>query len=62
MSANKKKKDRRLKEQFMNGINDTDMMTEIRQLAVIKRTNEVTSKQVLNWIKRVETQESKKLY
>ena len=41
-----KEKDRRLKEQFINGINDDDMMTEIiRELPTIKNTNEITSKQ-----------------
>ena len=33
------------------------MMTEIiGELTVIKETNEITSKQVLNWAKRVEAQ------
>ena len=47
-----KEKDRRLKEQFINGINDEDMMTEIiRELTKIQKTNEVTSEQVLCWPK-----------
>ena len=42
-------KDRRLKEQFINGINDY-MMTEIvRELTAIKKINEIISKQVLAW-------------
>ena len=35
-----KDKDRILKEQFINGINEDDMMTEtIRELTAIKKTN-----------------------
>ena len=46
---------RRLKEQFINGIKDDDMMNEIvGDLAMIKRTNEVTIEQFLSWPKRVE--------
>ena len=37
-----KEKDRKLKEQFIDGINDNDMMTEIiRELTAIKKTNEI---------------------
>ena len=56
-------RDRRLKTiQFINGIND-DMMTEIiRELSVIKKTNEKTSEQVLSWTRRVEEQRAQKLY
>ena len=43
------RKDTRLKEQFINGINDDDMMTKIiRELTVFKRTNETTSKHILS--------------
>ena len=51
-----KKKDRRLKEQFINNIND-GVMTKIikRELTGIKRTDEIMSEQVLAWIRRVET-------
>ena len=49
------KKDRRLKLQLINGINDDDIMTEIRrQLTAIKKTNEITNKQLLAWARRVE--------
>ena len=42
-----KEKDRRFKEQFIDGIGDNDMMTEIiRELTAIKKTNEITSKRV----------------
>ena len=48
-----KEKDRRLKDQFINSINDyddNDMMTEImRELTAIKNTSEITSKQMLCW-------------
>ena len=34
---------------FINGINDEDAMTQIiTELAVIKKTNEITNKQVLS--------------
>ena len=37
-----------LKEQLINGINDDNMMTKIvREVAAIKGTNEISSKQVL---------------
>ena len=43
-----KERDRRLKEQFINGIIDDNMTTEIiREPAVKKVNNEITSKQVL---------------
>ena len=49
--------DRQLKEQFINGINDNDMMIEIlREWAAIKKTNELSSEQVLAWARRVEAQ------
>ena len=57
IKANKsgyKEKNRRLKEQFLNDIND-DMVTKIiRELTTIKKTDEMTSEQVLCWAKRVE--------
>ena len=66
IKANKceyKERDRRLKEQFINGINDDDMITEnIRELTVIKRTNEITSKQVLSWAKKSRSIDYKKIY
>ena len=49
MNANKceyKDKDRRLEEQFINGINDDDMMTEIIwEWTTVKKTCEITRKQ-----------------
>ena len=49
MNVGNKEKDSRLKELFINGIND-DIMTEvIRELTAIKKTNEIPSEQVLAW-------------
>ena len=43
-------RDGQLKEQFINGINDKEMMIEIiKELAAIK--NEIVSDQVLSWAK-----------
>ena len=48
---------RRSKEQWTNGINHNDMMTEIiRELTTIKKTNEVTREQILVWTRMVEAQ------
>ena len=59
-SQNKSKKcgyneqDRRLKEQFMNGINDENVMTKIiMELTAIRKTNEITNEQVLSWARRL---------
>ena len=46
----------RLKEQFINGIYNDDMMTEIIRELTNKKANEITSEQVLSWARRVETQ------
>ena len=52
---------RRLKEQFKNGINNDDMMTEIiRELTAPKKTTEVTSELVLCWDRKVEAQRAQK--
>ena len=41
-----------IKEQFTNGINDDEMMSEvIKELTKIKITNKITSDQVLHWAK-----------
>ena len=50
---------RRLKEQFINGIND-NMMIEITRNDHDKKTNEVKSKQVLGWANRVVVQSAKR--
>ena len=54
------KKERRLKEQLMNGINN-DMMTEIiRELTAIKKTNEIPTEKILALARRVEEQRAQK--
>ena len=48
---------RRLKEQFISGINDQFIIAEIiRKLTAIKYKSETTSTQVLSWAKRIEAQ------
>ena len=50
-----KNKDRILKAQFINGIKDNDMMTDIiTELTAIRKTNEITSKQVLALARKAE--------
>ena len=44
----------RLKEQFIN-IHDDDMRTKaVEELTIISKTNEITSKLILVWVRRVE--------
>ena len=46
-----KDRDRRLKEQFINGINNHTLTMEIiRELTVLKDMNQVTSGQILPWV------------
>ena len=48
--------DKMLKQQFINGMNDYDMMTEIvREVAAIKKTKDITSEQILHWAKSFHT-------
>ena len=48
---------RRLKEQFMNGMNNEATTAKItKELAALKDTTEVSSEEVLVWDQRVETQ------
>ena len=57
MNGNTEKRDRRLKDQFINGIVNDDVMIEIiRELTILKTMNDITSEQVQNWAKRVEAQ------
>ena len=54
VTANKykyKKSNRRLKEQFMNGINDEKMIEIIKEFTVIKKTNKITLDHVIGWQK-----------
>ena len=57
IECNYKELNRQLKEQFIYGINDTDMLAEIiRELTKIHRNTEITSENVLCWAERVEMQ------
>ena len=47
--------DQRLKDKLMNGINDKTMTLGIIQgITAIKNKSEVTSEQVLVWVRRIE--------
>ena len=51
------KGDRTLKENFINGIVDEEIMTEVsRELTAVKENSKVMSEQVLCWARRVEVQ------
>ena len=53
MSVVTKKMTRQLKQQFINGISNEEMMTEIiNEFTEIKESNTVTIKQVLCWAKK----------
>ena len=57
MSVNTKKETVGQKSKSNNGINEDGLMTEIiRPLNVIKKTNEITTEQVLRWVKRAKAQ------
>ena len=52
--CNYKELDRQLKEQFIHALNDTDMLGEIIwKLTNIHENEEITSKNVLSWVKIV---------
>ena len=52
VECNYKEIDRQLKEQFIHGLNDNDMLTEIiRELTKAEENTAVTSEQVLVWVK-----------
>ena len=55
-----KEMDRQLKEQFIHGLNDTDMLTEIiwELTKINENETKITSEIVLSWAKRVEAQRS----
>ena len=56
-SGNYQEIDRQLKEQFIHGLNNTEMLGEIiRELTKAKRNVAITSENVLTWAKRAETQ------
>ena len=52
VQCNYKEIDRQLKEQFIHGLNDNDMLAEIiRELTKAEKNTAVTSEQVLVWAK-----------
>ena len=57
IECNYKETYRELKEQFIHGLNDSDLLTEIiRELIKTGENRSVTSVQVWAWAKRIETQ------
>ena len=57
IECNYKEIDRQLKEQFIHGLNDTEMLEEIiKELTKIHENEEITSEDVLSWVKRVKVQ------
>ena len=55
------RKDRKLKEQFINRISDYEMTEIIKELTTIKKTNEISGDQELCWEKRVELHREQKV-
>ena len=52
-----KKMDRQLKEQFIHGLNGTEMLGEIiKEITKVCENEEITSENVLSWAKRVKMQ------
>ena len=52
--------DRQLKEQFIHGLNDKDMLGEIiKELTASRNNDHITSDNVLTWAKRVEVRRAK---
>ena len=57
IECNYKEIDRQIKEQFIHGLNDNDMLGEIiLELTKIKDNEEIMSKNVLSWTKRIKAQ------
>ena len=57
IECNYEELDRQLKEQFIHGLNDTDMLGEIIwELTKIHENEKIMSKNVLSWAKRVKSQ------
>ena len=57
IKCNYKEIDRQLKEQFINGLNDEEMLVEIiRELTKCKENTIIHSENVLTWEKRAEAQ------
>ena len=58
-----KERDRRLKEQFINGINDDDMMTEIiSELSVFKKADDILVNRCWVGLKQLRQKEPRKLH
>ena len=56
-----KEYDRRLKEQFINGLDDETIIVEIiKELTALKETSEVSSEQTLMGAQRIEAQRAQK--
>ena len=53
-------KERKLKEQFINGINDYMMVEIKKELNMMEEINYIMNEMVLCWAKRVEAQKCKK--
>ena len=52
VECNYREVDRQLKEQFIHGLNNNDMLTEIiRELTTAEESVDITSEQVLDWAK-----------
>ena len=57
IECNYQEVDRQLKEQFIHGLNDKNMLEDIiNKLTVVKSDEQITSGNVLAWVKRVEAQ------
>ena len=57
IECNYQEVDRQLKEQFIHGINDKNMLEEIiKELMTVKSDEQIISQNVLAWAKRVEAQ------
>ena len=57
--CNYKEIDSQLKEQFIHGLNESDLSIEIiQELTKIEENDNVTSEQVLTWTGRVEAQKA----
>ena len=56
-----KEYERRLKEQFSNGLDDKNIIAEImKELTALKDTSEVSSEQILMWDHRADAQEAQR--
>ena len=57
VECNNQELDRQLKEQFIHGLNDKEMLGEIiKELTTIRGNDTITSENILSWAKRVEAQ------